>query len=125
MRAELTEFSTGHAELRVPVRAVLCAAARVRPRWGDGLRRGHARSPSRAARCSARRGRRAACPSSTSGPPAARSSGPAPSVVTATGSQAVVRCEVLVTGTDGESLCAVAQGTVRLLHDASDQGRIR
>ena len=37
-------------------------------------------------------------------------------VVTVTASQAVVRCEVLVAGDDGESVCAVAQGTVRPLH---------
>ena len=41
-------------------------------------------------------------------------------VVTTTRSQAVCRCEVLVTGDDGVTLCAVAQGTVRLLHDIPD-----
>ena len=46
-------------------------------------------------------------------------------VVTTTRSQSVCRCQVLVTGADGDTLCAVAQGTVRLLHDASDPGRIR
>ena len=46
-------------------------------------------------------------------------------VVTTTRSQSVCRCEALVTGPAGDTLYAVAQGTVRLVHDASDPGRIR
>ncbi len=114
LRAELTAFSTGHAELTVPIRAVLAQqhgfvhggvvsyAADNAVTFAGGSVLGPAVVTSgllvqyvRPARGSKLRA--------------------LADVVSVTASQAVVRCEVLVCGDDGEVLCAVAQGTVRRL----------
>jgi uncharacterized protein (TIGR00369 family) len=124
MRAELAAFSTGHAELTVPVRTVLTQqhgfvhggvisyAADNAVTFAGGSVLGPAVVTSglsiqyvRPARGSTLRA--------------------VADVVTVTSSHAVVRCEVLVAGDEGESLCAVAQGTVRPLHSQLDTDQHR
>jgi uncharacterized protein (TIGR00369 family) len=115
LRAELAAFSTGHAELAVPLRPIL--AQQHGYVHGGVLSYAADNAITFAA-------------SSVLGP-AVVSTGlhldyvrPArgsviravADVITVTGLEAVCRCEVLVGSPDGgESLCVVAQGTVRLL----------
>ena len=124
LRAELIEFSTGHAELRVPMRSALAQQ--------HGLVHGGVVAYV-ADSAIAFAGGSVLGPSVATGGLSLQYVRPArgsqlravADVVTTTRSQSVCRCEVLVTGPDGDTLCAVAQGTVRLVHDASDPGRIR
>ena len=113
--AELTAFSTGHAELRVPVRAVLSQQ--------HGLVHGGVLAYA-ADNAMAFAGGSVLGPAVVMGDLSLQYVRPArgsvvravANVVTATGAQAVCRCEVLVAGEEqGELLCAVAQGTVRSL----------
>ncbi len=124
LRAELAAFSTGHAELTVPIRAVLTQqhgfvhggvvsyAADNAVAFAGGSVLGPAVATSdlliqyvRPARGSSLRA--------------------VADVVSVTAVQAVVRCEVLVSGDDGESVCAVAQGTVRTIQPRSDSDHQR
>jgi uncharacterized protein (TIGR00369 family) len=119
LRAELIEFSTGHAELRVPVQATL---AQQHGQVHGGV-------IAYVADCAiAFAGGSVLGPSVASGGLALQYVRPArgselravAEVVTTTRSQAVCRCEVLVIREDGDTLCAVAQGTVRLVPDPVD-----
>jgi len=113
LRAELTAFHTGHAELRVPVRAVLSQQ--------HGFVHGGVIAYA-ADNAVTFAGGSVLGPAVVTGGLSIQYVRPArgttlhavADVVTVTGSQAVVRCEVLTDGDDGETLCAVAQGTVRL-----------
>lgn len=119
LRAELTAFSTGHAELSIPIRPVLAQqhgfvhggviayAADNAISFAGGSVLGPAVVASGLSLHYVR-------------PARGTTIRAVADVVTSTGSQAVVRCEVLAAGDDGEALCAVGQGTVRLLHSTPD-----
>jgi len=112
LRAELTAFSPGHAELSVPIRAVL--------QQHDGFVHGGVIAYA-ADNALTFAGGSVLGPGVVTGglsihyvrPAVGTSLRAVADVVSATASQALVRCEVLVSGADGESLSAVAQGTVR------------
>ena len=119
LRAELAAFSTGHAELTVPVRAVLAQQ--------HGFVHGGVISYAADNAVTFAGGSVLGPAVVTSGlsiqyvrPARGTTLRAVADVVTVTASQAVVRCEVLVAGEDGESLCAVAQGTVRSLDPDSE-----
>lgn len=116
LRAELIEFSTGHAVLRLPVRAALA-------QQHGQVHGGVVAYVADCAIAFAGGSVLGACVA-TGGlslqyvrPARGSELRAVADVVTTTRSQAVCRCEVRVTGDDGDTLCAVAQGTVRLLHD--------
>ncbi len=119
LRAELVAFSTGHAELSVPVRAVLAQQ--------HGFVHGGVISFAADNAVTFAGGSVLGPVVVTSGlaiqyvrPARGTTVRAVADVVTVTRTQAVVRCEVLVAGEDGESLCAVAQGTVRLLQSHTE-----